>query len=209
MALIRFVDGRELPVGKILCTVRNYRSHAREMGTEPPKEPVWFLKPPSALIHSGGTIELPPESRHVDVETELAAVMGEAAVAGYAVFFDITARDLQKEAKQVGLPWTRSKGFPTFAAIADVASAEDPGALHITLRVNGEVRQNAPTSDMIFDLPTLLESARRFTRLDPGDIIATGTPSGVWRIEDGDELEGSITGLPELHCTVRRALGAP
>jgi len=216
---LRFTDGRRLPVGKILCAARNYRSHAKEMGAEPPTEPVFFLKPATAVIHSGEEILLPRQSKDVQVETELAVILTrggrnltiqEAAelIGGYAVFFDITARDLQAAAKKAGLPWTAAKGFDTFAPIGEVVPAtavEHPASLQIALRVNGQVRQDATAADMVFPPTALIAAASVVMRLELGDIIATGTPAGVCSIHDGDMLEGEVSGLPPLRCRVHRA----
>jgi len=218
---VRFVDGRVLPIRKIVCVARNYRSHAAEMGAAVPEAPVFFLKPATAVIHDGETIVLPPQSEDVQVETELAVILtgggkdvpeSEAMrlVGGYAVFFDITARDLQAAAKKAGLPWTASKGFDTFAPIGDavpVTAILDPATLHITLHVNGQVRQDAPTSDMVFGVPRLIHSASHIMRLEEGDILATGTPSGVCTITAGDSLDATIPGLPRLHSRVTRTSG--
>ena len=189
------------------------------MGSEPPTEPVFFLKPSTAVIHSGEDILLPAPSSNVQVEMEMAVVLTasgrnltarEAAplVGGYAAFFDITARDLQERAKQAGMPWTAAKGFDTFAPVGEVVPAtavKDPGSLRIVLRVNGQVRQDATTADMVFPPPALIAAASAVMRLEPGDVIATGTPAGVCSIHDGDVLEGEVSGLPPLRCRVRRA----
>jgi len=217
MAELRFADGRQLALGKILCAARNYASHAREMGAEPPTEPVFFLKPATAVIHSGEAIVLPPQSADVQVETELAVILtgrgrnltaeeAKGLIGGYAAFFDITARDLQQKAKQAGMPWAASKGFDTFAPIGDVAPAKavaDPLALRLVLQVNWQVRQDSPTSDMVFPPSVLLARASEVMTLEPGDVLATGTPAGVCTIRDGDVLEAQITGIPTLRCPVR------
>lgn len=149
------LDGRAVAVSKIVCVARNYADHAKEMGTPKPKEPVFFLKPSSALLPGGGTILLPPLSQRVEVETELAVILGEnglevraadamGLVAGYAVFYDITARDLQARAREEGSPWTAAKGFDTFAPISEAVPASripDPHSLQIRLRV----KWNHPT----------------------------------------------------------------
>lgn len=216
---MRFVDGHTLPIRKILGVARNYRSHAAEMGSPVPEAPVFFLKPATAVIHDGEAIVLPPQSKDVQVETELAVILAGGGkdvpeseamklIGGYAVFFDITARDLQAAAKKAGLPWTASKGFDTFAPIGDAVSVTaipDPAALHITLRVNGQVRQDADTSDMVFGIPRLIHSASHVMMLEEGDLLATGTPSGVCTITAGDALEATISGLPPLRSTVRAA----
>ena len=210
------LEGRAVAVSKVICVARNYADHAKEMGTPVPKEPVFFLKPSSALLPGGGTILLPPQSQRVEVETELAVILGAEGqdvrsadamgiVAGYAVFYDITARDLQTTARKEGSPWTAAKGFDTFAPISEgvVASRiSNPHSLKILLRVNGNIRQNSNTSQMVFRIPELIEAASRIMSLEPGDILATGTPAGVWPIVSGDELVVDIEGVGTLRCKV-------
>ncbi|HKZ48743.1 MAG TPA: fumarylacetoacetate hydrolase family protein [Thermoplasmata archaeon] len=217
MAELWFTDGRRLRVGKILGAARNYREHAKEMTAAVPREPVFFLKPATSVIASGEDILLPPQSADVHVETELAAVLtaggrdldeAEAGrcIGGYAVTFDITARDLQEAAKRAGLPWTASKGFDTFAPIGEVMPASrvrDPSDLRLLLRINGRVQQDASTADMVFPPAALVAHASRLMTLEAGDVFVTGTPAGVCAIHPGDVLEGEITGLPILRCLVR------
>lgn len=210
------LEGRAVAVSKVVCVARNYADHAKEMGTPVPKEPVFFLKPSSALVPGGGTILLPPQSQRVEVETELAVILGAEGqdvraadalglVAGYAVFYDITARDLQATARKEGSPWTAAKGFDTFAPISEGVAASrisDPHSLKILLRVNGSIRQNSNTRHMVFRIPELIEAASRIMSLEAGDILATGTPAGVWPIVSGDELVGDIEGVGTLRCKV-------
>jgi 2-keto-4-pentenoate hydratase/2-oxohepta-3-ene-1,7-dioic acid hydratase in catechol pathway len=210
------LDGQPVAVSKVLCVARNYADHAKEMGTPVPKEPVFFLKPSSALLPGGGTILLPPQSQRVEVETELAVILGAGGrdvraadsmglVAGYAVFYDITARDLQATARKEGSPWTAAKGFDTFAPISEAVPASripDPHSLEIRLRVNGIIRQNSNTSQMVFRIPELIEAASQIMSLEPGDILATGTPSGVWPIVSGDEVLADIDRVGTLRCKV-------
>jgi|SRR2546423_1247646 len=210
------VDGHPLRISKILCVARNYADHAKEMGTPVPSRPIFFLKPTTALLPGGGTILIPPESKRVEVETELAVILkagghdisGASAmdhVGGYSVFFDITARDLQAKAREEGSPWTAAKGFDTFAPISNAVSGDksfDPHRLPIVLRVNNVVRQNSNTDQMVFRIPQLIEAASRIMTLEVGDVIATGTPAGVWPIIAGDVLEAEIRGVGTLRCTV-------
>ena len=212
---VRTAGGRA-DVSKILCVARNYADHAKEMGTPVPKEPIFFLKPTTALLPNGGTILLPPQSKRVEVETELAVILGAGGIgvpaeeamrliAGYSVFFDITARDLQAKAREDGSPWTAAKGFDTFAPISATVPAErvsDPHALAIRLKVNGVVRQDSNTEQMIFRIPRLIEAASQIMTLEAGDVIATGTPAGVWPIVPGDRLEADIEGVGTLRCMV-------
>ncbi len=210
------IAGKPVPPSKILCVARNYVDHAKEMGTAVPEEPIFFLKPTTSLLPGGGTILLPRESKRVEVETELAAILGAGGrdvdagdamrlVAGYAVFFDITARDLQTKARKDGSPWTASKGFDTFAPISEGVLANrvrNPHGLSIRLRVNDAIRQDSNTGQMVFRIPKLIEAASRIMTLEPGDVIATGTPAGVWPIAPGDVLEADIEEVGRLRCTV-------
>lgn len=210
------VGPRQVRISKILCVARNFADHANEMGSPVPTEPIFFLKPTTALLPDGGTIRIPMAARRVEVETELAAILGRGGrdvdpdeamdlVAGYAVFFDITARDLQSAARKEGSPWTASKGFDTFAPLSAAVPASevpDPHGLAIRLRVNGVVRQDSNTSKMVFRIPRLLAAASRIMTLERGDELATGTPSGVWPIGPSDTLEAEIDRVGSLRCLV-------
>jgi len=210
------IGHRTVRISKILCVARNYADHAKEMGTPVPNQPIFFLKPTTALLLGGGTILIPPESMRVEVETELAVILNEGGrdissasamdhVAGYSVFFDITARDLQAKAREEGSPWTAAKGFDTFAPVSEAVAAEpdlDPHRLPVRLRVNGVVRQDSNTNQMVFRVPQLIEAASRIMTLEVGDVIATGTPAGVWPIRPGDVLEAEIPRVGTLRCTV-------
>lgn len=188
---------------KIVCVGRNYADHARELGNEAPPEPIIFLKPPSALLSPGGTIVRPPISQRVDFEGELAIVVGRQArnvsaaewrdyVLGFTCANDVTARDLQRK----DIQFTRGKSFDTFCPIGPCIETElDPSALRMTTRVNGEVRQQASTSDMIFDCGTLFEFITAVMTLYPGDLILTGTPAGVGPLAAGDTVEVEIEGI--------------
>ena len=213
MVRLPFRDGfYELRPSKIVCLGRNYAEHAKELGHEVPKEPVIFLKPPSSLIGPNEAIILPRKSREVHHEVELAVIIGKRAkrvpaekamdyVLGYTILLDVTARDLQWEAKRRGLPWTVSKGFDTFAPVGPrvVDRRElDISDLEIGLRVNGEVRQLARTSEMIFKIPEIIEYVSGIMTLEPGDIIATGTPAGVGPLRHGDRVEAWIEGIGKL-----------
>lgn len=203
-------------MSKIVCMARNYAAHAKELEHELPTNLVYFLKPPSCLVLDGGEIRIPTDVGRIDVETELAVVIGRRAVevpvagalehvAGYAVFFDITARDLQSTAARRGNPWAASKGYDTFGPISRPAPASrvgNPGDLPIRLKVNGTVRQDAKTSEMLFPVPDQIAGISRVMALEPGDILATGTPAGVWPIHPGDLLEAEIGRVGHLRCTV-------
>lgn len=210
------VDGQRLAISKILCLARNYAEHAKELGGVLPKAPVFFLKPPSCLVPGGGEIRIPTDIGRVDVETELVAILGRGGadvpareamklVAGYAVFFDITARDLQTQARKEGQPWSAAKGYDTFGPISAAVPARnvpDPHNLPLRLKVNGVVRQDSNTRHMVFRIPDTLAAISRVVSLEPGDLLATGTPEGVWPLTPGDVLDAEIPGVGALHCTV-------
>jgi 2-keto-4-pentenoate hydratase/2-oxohepta-3-ene-1,7-dioic acid hydratase in catechol pathway len=195
---------------KIVCVGRNYRDHVKEMGSELPAEPLLFFKPASALLRPGGVVRMPAISARVDFEGELAVVMGRrirnlkeedwrSAVRGYTLANDVTARDLQNKDGQ----WTRAKGFDTFCPAGPVVSDElDPEAgLTLETRVNGELRQHGSTLDFIFPLPRLLAYITAAMTLEEGDLVLTGTPSGVGPLKAGDKVEISIPGLGVLANT--------
>jgi len=198
---------------KIVCIGRNYAAHAKELGSDVPKEPLLFLKPPSALLATGGTIVLPRESSRVEHEAELGVVIGARAknvpreralahVLGYTCVGDITARDLQRSDGQ----WSRAKGFDTFCPVGPWIETElDPASLRISCRVNGATRQDGPTSDMIFPVPEIVAYVSRMMTLEPGDLIATGTPEGVGPLAPGDTIEIDVSGIGRLACQVRAA----
>ncbi len=187
---------------KIVCIGRNYRAHAAEMGNDVPTEPLIFLKPPSSVIADGEMIRLPALSEQVEYEGEIAVVMGarashvterdaERMVRGIVAFNDITARDLQRRDSQ----WTRAKGFDTFAPVgAEFARSADWGALTVITRVNGVERQRAQADLMVFAIPKLIAFISSIMTLEPGDLIATGTPAGVGRLTAGDRVEVEIQG---------------
>jgi 2-keto-4-pentenoate hydratase/2-oxohepta-3-ene-1,7-dioic acid hydratase in catechol pathway len=187
---------------KIVCIGRNYRAHAAEMGNDVPTEPLIFLKPPSSLIGDGDPIRLPPLSEQVEYEGEIAVVMGarathvterdaEQLVRGFAAFNDVTARDLQRRDSQ----WSRAKGFDTFAPVgAEFARSAGWGALTVITRVNGVERQRAQADLMVFAIPRLIAFISSIMTLEPGDLIATGTPAGVGRLTPGDTVEVEIQG---------------
>ncbi len=181
---------------KIVCVGLNYLHHAREMNKAVPDEPLLFLKPPSSLLPPGGVIELPPSSNLVHHEGELAVVMGArarkmdptdalACVLGVTCLNDVTARDIQRREGR----YTRGKGFDTFAPCGPLLwTGVDPHALHVSTHVNGALRQESETSDMIFSVSEVLSFVSHIMTLEPGDIVTTGTPSGVGPLVDGDEV---------------------
>ena len=191
---------------KIICVGRNYVAHAAEHGADVPTEPALFLKPPSSLLPPGGVIVRPPQSSRVEHEGELALVIGRrcrrvppeqawASVLGVTCANDVTARDLQRADVQ----WTRGKGFDTFCPVGPwlvtgLAEAEI-GALELSCRVNGELRQHGLLGEMVFPPATVISYASQVMTLEPGDLILTGTPSGVGPLVAGDVVEVEITGI--------------
>jgi 2-keto-4-pentenoate hydratase/2-oxohepta-3-ene-1,7-dioic acid hydratase in catechol pathway len=197
--------------GKIVCVGRNYVEHARELGNEVPAEPLIFLKPPSSVIGPDEAIVLPRASRQVEHEGEIGVVLGRTlrraderaardAIAGVVAVNDVTARDLQRSDGQ----WTRAKGFDTFCPVgAVVVPVEDLEALTVVTRVNGQVRQHGRASDMAFPIPMLLAYISRIMTLEPGDLVATGTPAGVGPLVPGDMVEVEIEGLSVVRNPVQ------
>ncbi len=202
-----------IPRSKVVCVGKNYHDHAAEMGGVAPEEPLLFLKPNTAVIGTGDTIVRPAISERTEHEGELVAVIGRIAknvraedaldyVFGYTVGNDVTARDLQRKDGQ----WTRGKGFDTFCPLGPVIETEfDPDAARIETRVNGEVRQEAPLTDMIHSVADIIAYASAVFTLLPGDVIMTGTPAGVGEIVAGDVVEVEVTGIGTLRNPVRDA----
>ncbi|MFP3983544.1 MAG: fumarylacetoacetate hydrolase family protein [Desulfurivibrionaceae bacterium] len=197
---------------KIVAIGLNYVPHARELGYEIPPEPLIFLKPPSSVIGPEEDIVLPAMSSRVEFEGELAVVIGRTAkdiaredasayILGYTCFNDVTARDLQ----QKDIQFTRAKSFDTFASLGPVIETDlDPGDLELSTLLNGEVRQKANTASLIKSVPELVAFASRIMTLMPGDIIATGTPSGVGQLRKGDTISIHIDGIGTLTNRVER-----
>lgn len=219
-AEVPFVDVKLLPPvvpSKIICVGRNYAAHAEEMGNQVPEIPLIFFKPPSSIIGPFESIVLPPQSQHVEHEAELAVVIGKQArwlslenamdaVMGYTVANDVTARDLQKRDKQ----WTRGKGFDTFCPVGPWIETEfDPTETLITCHVNDELRQMGSTRDLVYTVPQLLVYITSVMTLEPGDLVLTGTPSGVGRLEDGDQVAITIEGLGDLTNSVEAEKDSP
>lgn len=198
--------------GKIVAVGRNYADHAKELGNDVPPEPILFLKPPSALLSPGAAIEMPSASSRVDFEGELAIVIGRRAkniesakwrdyVFGFTCANDVTARDLQKKDVQ----FTRGKSFDTFCPLGPWIETElDPSDLAIRTRVNGETRQDARTSLMIFPPSELVAFISGIMTLEPGDVILTGTPAGVGPLAEGDTVEIEIEGIGTLRNHTRK-----
>jgi len=197
---------------KIVCIGRNYVKHAAELGNDVPSEPLIFLKPPSALLDAGEAIVMPPGAGRVDFEGEIGAVIGRRArkvreedaweyVQGLVPVNDVTARELQKRDGQ----WSRAKGFDTFCPVGTPVPLRDVAldALRVTTRVNGQLRQDAPATEMVFPIPFLVAHISRIMTLEPGDLIATGTPEGVGPLAAGDEVEIEVRGVGSVRNPVR------
>ncbi len=192
--------------GSIYCIGRNYAKHAKELKNEIPKEPVVFLKPRSSLVFEGGEIHTPAISENVHHEVEMVILISKTvkniseedalgAVGGVGVGLDMTARDIQSEAKLKGLPWTLAKGLDTFAPIGKIIPYTpqlDLSDLNITVSVNGEKRQAGNTRDMLFPVPRLIAYLSTHFTLTPGDLIYTGTPEGVSAVEKGDFIKATL-----------------
>ena len=200
---------------KVVCVGRNYVEHAAELGNKMPDEPLLFLKAPSAIIGDGDNIELPPQSQQVEHEGELGVVIGTTAiniredqdplayVLGYTCINDVTARDLQRKDVQ----FTRGKSFDSFCPVGPTIVTDlSPGNLTVTARVNGVVKQNGNTADMAFPVPFLIRYISNIMTLNPGDLIATGTPAGVSAMKDGDVVEVEVAGIGVLKNSVRSKL---
>ena len=204
---------------KIICLGRNYIEHAKEMKSKIPKEPLFFVKTLNTLITEGNPIIYPKmlyysqEYNQVDHEVELAFIISNVCkniqaehvydyIKGYTIFLDITARKMQISDRNINLPWYRSKNFDTFGPIgprvASCAEIVDPHNLNIDLNINGEVCQHSNTEHMIFKIPEILSFLSKFITFVPGDIVATGTPSGVGPIKPGDNIEASIEKIGKI-----------
>ena len=198
--------------GKIIGIGRNYRDHATELGNTVPAKPLLFLKPPTTVIADGAAIVLPPESQQVDFEGEIGVVIGRmlrrakesearAGIAGITCVNDVTARDLQRSDEQ----WTRAKGFDTFCPVGPRVVPMDPSRfdeLEVVCRVNGAERQHGRSPDMVFSILALVSAVSHVMTLEPGDLIATGTPAGVGPLAPGDVVEVEIPGVGVLRNPV-------
>lgn len=213
------VDGGDarFPVRRVFCVGRNYADHVREMGNDPKSEPpVFFTKPADAVVENGSAIPYPPYTANLHHEVELVVALGgggadisEAAalecVWGYGVGVDLTRRDLQAEAKKAGAPWDAAKAFDNSApmgALLPKAQAGDVTRARIWLAVNGATRQDANTADMIWSVPEIIAALSRSWELRAGDLIFTGTPSGVGPLVAGDAVACGVEGLPELRFSM-------
>lgn len=207
---------QEFTIGKIVCLARNYAEHAKELGNETPAAPVLFMKPASSVIGDGESVRIPSYSRECHYEVELAVLIGKECrdvsaensweyIAGYGTAIDMTLRDVQNSLKSKGLPWEIAKGFDTACPLSDfvpAATVADPHALNLKLAVNGELRQNGCSSDMINRIPQIISHISAIFTLAPGDIILTGTPAGVGQVQPGDVMTAEIVSVGRLTIPV-------
>ena len=206
----------KVPIGKIVCLARTYKKHAQEMNTDVTKDPLLFLKPASSVIYNGESIIFPKMSNCLHHEVELGVVIGKKCknikqeealdyVLGYLIALDITARDIQTEAKKKGWPWSIAKCFDTFSPISEVVLKEyvsNPNELDISLKVNGKLKQKSNTKNMIYSVERIIKFIADIMTLERGDLIITGTPEGVGEIVRGDVLEAKLGDLCSLKVNV-------
>ncbi len=207
---------KEISIGKIVCVGRNYVEHAKELGNEVPEKPVIFLKPNSSVIFNGGKIICPNFSKEMHHEVELVLFIGKTiknadketsaqAISGYGVGLDMTLRDIQSELKKKGHPWTIAKCFDTSAVLSEFISLNDYNLTleeEISLKVNDEIRQKEKLNKMIFNPVEIVEYISSLMILEEGDLIFTGTPAGVSKVEKGDNLFAEIKNIASLECEV-------
>jgi fumarylpyruvate hydrolase len=214
------VAGTEVrfPVHRIYCIGRNYAEHAKEMGAVPDRaQPVFFMKPNDAIVADGGEVAYPPATSDLHHEVEMVVALASGGrdipveraqehVFGYGVGIDLTRRDLQATAKAKSLPWDSSKGFDESAPVSALRRAADighPRAARLTLSVNGELRQRADIADMLFTVPEIIHELSRLWTLMPGDLIFTGTPSGVAALQRGDRIRAELEGIAGFDARIR------
>lgn len=212
-------DGRSFIPQKILCVAKNYLEHAKEMGDGVPEEPVFFLKPNSALVPAGAAVPKPAWTNDLQHEVELAVRIGHqcsrvhvdkalAMVDGYAVGLDFTARDVQRALKAAGLPWEKAKAYDGSCALSPFVSAAEVNPhfpLELILDVNGQRRQQGTTQQMIHDIAKLVAHASTYFTLHPGDVLLTGTPAGVCTLVPGDLVYAAVAGVADLQLTIQEA----
>eukprot|EP00009_Paramoeba_aestuarina_P001840 CAMPEP_0201508408 /NCGR_PEP_ID=MMETSP0161_2-20130828/1786_1 /ASSEMBLY_ACC=CAM_ASM_000251 /TAXON_ID=180227 /ORGANISM="Neoparamoeba aestuarina, Strain SoJaBio B1-5/56/2" /LENGTH=274 /DNA_ID=CAMNT_0047903061 /DNA_START=380 /DNA_END=1204 /DNA_ORIENTATION=- len=204
---------------KIVAIGRNYSEHAKELGNDVPTSPFFFLKPTTSYVpmcnKNGVTVEVPPNCTSIHHEVELGVVIGKDGrdideenafdhVAGYCVALDMTAREIQTKAKNAGLPWSEAKGYDTFCPIGGFvqkSAIPDPHSIHLRMTVNGEIKQEGCSDLMIFNIPALIAHISRVMKLEVGDLILTGTPSGVGPVVEGDEIIAELLPAHSGHST--------
>jgi len=204
------------PIGKIICLIRSYKKHAEEMGSDPTDTPLFFLKPSSSVIFSGDSIIIPQQSQCLHHEVEVGVVIGKRGkdipttsaldhILGYVIGLDITARDIQDEAKKHGWPWSIAKGFDTFAPLSDVVLKEKistPNDLDFFLEINSVLRQKGNTRFLLWPIERIISDISSLMTLEPGDLILTGTPEGVGELHKGDILRAVLSNVVELSVNV-------
>jgi fumarylpyruvate hydrolase len=206
------------PVHRIYCVGQNYAAHAREMGSNPDREPpFFFLKPADAVVANGATLDYPQRTDNLHHEIELVVAIGTGGrdipvsaanqhIFGYAVGNDLTRRDLQSAARKIGRPWDTAKGFDHSAPMTAIHPIAQTGAIEsgrIWLTVNGEFRQEADISELIWSVPEIIAELSTLYELMPGDLIFSGTPAGIGPVRSGDRIEGGVDGLDTLVTTIR------
>lgn len=212
-----FADNRELQIGTMYCIGRNYAQHAKELGNAIPDEPIVFLKPPTAYLPNEASFQIPSFSNSVHHEVELVAVIGKDCfqispeeakhvVIGVAVGLDFTLRDVQSKAKEKGLPWAIAKGFAGSAPISEIIPieniAQNINNLEIELYINGELKQKGNTNEMEHTVEQLISYLSSVFILRKGDLVFTGTPSGVGEVKSNDKLEAKLVGYTNLNISI-------
>jgi len=209
-------QGQDVAVGKIICIGRNYAEHVKELGNVVPDSPILFMKPASCIVRDGGTVIIPSYSDECHHEVELAVLIGKEGkniqpedalehAAGYGVAIDLTLRDVQNKLKDKGHPWEIAKAFDTSCPLSDFVPAdavEDPQDLDLKLSVNGELRQDGNSSDMMRSVAQIIAEMSYYFTLEAGDILLTGTPAGVSVLQSGDTVEASIEEVGSLQVFV-------
>jgi len=196
-------DTRRFPVGRVFCVGRNYADHAREMGSDPDREPPFFFTKPASSVVAGPAVAYPPMTADLHHEVELVVALGpDASIVGHAVGIDFTRRDLQAVAKAAARPWDMSKGFDGAAPVGALTPGAAIPDAAIALSVDGVLRQSGRLSDMIWSVPEIIAELSRYLVLLPGDLIFTGTPAGVGAVGVGAHLNASIDGLAPLEITL-------
>ena len=208
---------QRFPIRRVFCVGRNYGAHAREMGSDPNREPPFFFsKPADAVVPASGAVPYPPATQDLHHEVELVVALGAGGTSidpanalelvwGYGVGLDLTRRDLQAVAKDSGRPWDMAKGFDASAPCSDLVPAArlgHPQDARIWLEVNGEVKQEGNLNEMIWPIPDVIASLSRLVALAPGDLIYTGTPAGVAALKPGDKLRGGVDGVAEFALSI-------
>jgi len=191
---LKTTEGEWFPVHRIYCVAKNYADHVREMGSEPERDPPFFFSKPADAVTQSGKVKFPPMTENLHHEVELVLALGEhGSIYGYAVGVDLTRRDLQAEAKRQARPWDMAKGFDQSAPISAIIPTTGPfEQLDIHLQVNSETRQQASTAQMIWSTAEILETLGKYVELKAGDLIFTGTPAGVSKLQRGDNIEISL-----------------